>query len=207
MTAEWITAIASLITALGLVGIVYQIRLAQKQLKADHERSRREKAIELLTLWDSNLSITSATARKFVESLGFEEAKSLYAQESFEISPASYNLFLGAISPESAEKRPEIVPDENIIITPIEAQEIRWAATKYLNQLETTFTAVRNNIADREIVYEQFHYLISERDGSFVMDHYRKASGGIETYPSIEQFVQDNKGKLKKVPAGKEKTA
>ena len=64
--------IATMIGAIAVVGVFVQINLARKQLIADHERSRREKTVELLLEWTKNLKEDNSLARKIVESLDEE---------------------------------------------------------------------------------------------------------------------------------------
>lgn len=207
MDPQWVSAAANIVVALGVIGVVMQVGLAirslevtanqldtsVKALKADHERSRREKAIELLSYWDSNSSQKGSMARKFTETLTFQQAKCLWNQEAFEANGRHFSLFLGAISIESARLRNEDSKNDKIAVSEREAGEIRWAVVTYLNQLETTLAAVRHEVADKEMIYEQFIYLVSPKDGHYVLEDFRKAAGGAEFFPSIESFANELK--------------
>jgi hypothetical protein len=195
MDPQWIIAISSSVAALGIIGVICQTKTAVSQLntsinslKADHERSRRESAIELLRHWDSSLTLNSAVARKFAETLDFNQSKSLFKQISFKISKDHYGLFVGSLSPSSAKNRSEKPDDNEIIVTERESFEIRWAVISYLNHLEIVLAAVRHNIADKEMLYEQFTYLVSPSEGHYVLEDFRKSAGGAACYPSIEAF-------------------
>jgi len=214
MEPQWIIAIASSVAALGVLGVIYQTRTAIQQLdttiqslKADHERSRRERAVELLRHWDSNLTLSGAVARKFAESLNFETSKCLYQQKPFKIKNTHYGLFVGCLSPASAKQRREEKPDEDIEVTERESSEIRWAVLSYLNHLETVLAAVRHNVADKEMLYEQFTYLVSPSDGHYLLEDFRRAAGGGATYPSIEAFADELKAKHQISSPGKEPVA
>ncbi|ART83263.1 hypothetical protein CBP31_12055 [Oceanisphaera profunda] len=195
MDPQWVIATASSVAALGIIVVIFQAKVTVKQLntsiqglKSDHERSRRERAIELLRHWDSSLTLNSVMARKFAETLEFNQSKCLLKQQPFKISSEHYGLFVGSLSSMSARLRDEGIPKDKLQVTEREFSEIRWAVISYLNLLETVLTAVRHNIADKEMLYEQFTYLVSPSEGHYILEDFRNAAGGSKTYPSIEAF-------------------
>lgn len=213
MEPQWVIAVASSAAALGVLGVIYQTRTAIQQLNtsiqslsADHERSRRERAIELLRHWDSNLTLSGAVARKFAESLDFEASKCLFQQKPFTIKNTHFGLFVGCLSPASAKQRGDEKPEGDIEVTERESSEIRWAVLSYLNHLETVLAAVRHNVADKDMLYEQFTYLVSPSDGHYLLEDFRRAAGGGATYPSIEAFADELKQKHQAAP-GKQPVA
>ena len=210
MDPQWIIAGASCIAALGIFGVIYQSYYAFKQLgasinqlKFDHERSRREKAIELLCHWDTNLTLNGAVARKFAESLSFEQSKSLCTQQAFTIDNKNYGLFLGSLSPTSATLRGEHKPEGDIEVSERESSEIRWSIIYYLNHLEAILSAVRHNVADKKIIHEQFSYLVAPSEGHYLLEDFRKIAGGATTYPSIDAFAIELKSTHEKTKPGK----
>jgi len=219
MEAQWVIAVASSIGALGILGVFYQsytafsqLKITAKQLdtsikdlKADHERSRREKAIDLLAHWDRNIKLSGALSRKFAETLSFEQSKSLFKQQSFEVDPTHAELFLGSLSNISSKNRD--IPTEKFKVSERESSEIRWGVISYLNHLETILAAVRHNIADKDMIYEQFTYLVAPTEGHYVLEHFRKAAGGSDSYPSIEEFATELKNKHETNNSGKKKIA
>ncbi|CAM3562344.1 DUF4760 domain-containing protein [Halomonas lysinitropha] len=209
---QTVIAISSAIGAMGVLGVFWQcfwskssFRLALKSLESDHERSRREKAIDLLCHWDSTLTDNSAAARKFAESLTFEQSKCLYAQEPFSVDSKHYGLFLGALPPALAKvrKAEQKYDGEKIDVSERESSEIRWSVITYLNSLETILSAARHNVADKDMIYEQFVYLISPEKGHYLLADFRKAAGGARTYPSTEEFATELKEKAEETVPGK----
>jgi len=222
MDPQWVIAVASSVAALGVLGIAIQSAAAISQLKissgqlktsidqlqADHERSRRERAVELLSQWDAGLTRNAALARKLAETFDFDQSKSLFEQESFQIDCTHYELFLGAIPLSSENRRREDKQEDNKIqVSERESSEIRWAVISYLNRLEATLTAVRHNVADKDMIYEQFEYLVAPSDGHYVLEDFRRAAGGTATYPSIEEFANELKTKHSQVNPGKARIA
>lgn len=92
MTLQDIANIATIISSLAIIGIVIQIWLTLTQLKTDHERSRREKSVELLLEWAKNLNEDSSLARKIVESLNEEQTINLFNQEETRFQKSINNL-------------------------------------------------------------------------------------------------------------------
>lgn len=194
---DWIVAGSSIITAAGVVFVATQALLAQKSLKADHERSRREKAIKLLMHMDVIRQRQSSIARKFAETLSFEQSKALLNQESFTVDSKHKELLLGCVSKESSLHESSKNPDGQIEIPVSDCADIRWQIVSYLNNLESTLSAWRHNVADRDMLEEQYHFLVSPSDGHYLLKEFRKAAGGPRHFPSIEEFVLHIENKSK----------
>lgn len=194
---DWIVAGSSIITATGVVFVAFQALLAQRSLKADHERSRREKAINLLMHMDVIRQRQSSIARKFAETLNFEQSKSLLSQESFKVESKHRELLLGCISKESNLHETTKDSIDQIEIPVSDCADIRWQIVSYLNNLESTLSAWRHNVADRDMLEEQYHFLVSPSDGHYLLKEFRKAAGGPRHFPSIEEFVSHIENKSK----------
>ncbi len=160
------------------------LALAQKGLDADHERSRREKTVDILFEWDKRLKKEGALARKIVETFSAEQCRELTSQSPMQVSgkltPHLHQLF-----------GKDLDPDNNNIINLNEAHssELRWHVITYLNALETVLVAWQYSIVDREIIEHQFSYLFKPSDGHEGLKHFRVATGGEDSYPAIEIFA------------------
>lgn len=97
MNPNWISAIANSIIALVNIIMAFTIFLAWKQIKADHERSRREAAIQLISSWVSTLTQRASAARKLVDAFTFDQAKALFNQEGFELDSKYSGLIDAAL--------------------------------------------------------------------------------------------------------------
>jgi hypothetical protein len=73
--------------------------------------------------------------------------------------------------------------------------------------LESILVTRRHNIADGEIIKEQFRYLVSPTEGHYILKNLRKAMGGANVYPAIEAFVEDLEKESSALPQGKRKIA
>lgn len=187
ITADDVTAFAACISAAG-VGLIYvQTRVMTSTTKLDHERTRRQAAVSMLQLWDQSLSRRASMARKLGERLSFPQSKSLWMQEEFEID-VCYKEQLIAVLPDFEKECPE-QNGKLIKLTARYSTLLRWELVSYLNSLETVLSSWHHNIADRTMIEEQFEYLVHPQDGNYLLKEFRKAAGGINTYPCISAFV------------------
>jgi hypothetical protein len=176
--ATWISAVANIFIALG-------VGLAWWSFRGDHERSRREKAIELISQWALNMNKRGSAARKLVETLDREKSKLLFNQEPLKIGKNHIGLVRAALEAKVDETEgDEITLDEN------QSSELRWQVVTFLNNLESVLSAWRHNIADKEIITEQFRYLVSKAEGHYILEKFRVVAGGSHTYPATQEFVE-----------------
>lgn len=176
-----------------------QVKLLSDEVKSDHERSRRENAIDLIFKWTEHMQRESTSARKFVESLDSHQALKLYKVEPLTLSLNP--IIKGHVATCLAQSRlePEIDEASNQLkLSEAAVSVIRWQAIKYLNTLESVLTAWRHNVADREMITEQFVYIFNPQKGSNAMASFREVLGGKDSFPSIALFIKhlDEKGKL-----------
>lgn len=181
---EWAN-IATIAGSLAIIGIALQIYIAHRQLKADHERSRREKSVEILMEWSKNLKKEGSVARKIIECLNEEQCREVFNQQEVKISKKHENLLTQLFGDKIQQKEVE----DNILLTEAQSTELRWHAVSYLNALEFTLVAWQYSVVDKQIIEAQFSYLFRPADGHEVLKYFRKAAGGEHSYPAIEIFT------------------
>lgn len=179
--------IATIVGSLAVIGVIIQIGLARRQIKADHERSRREKTVELLLEWTKSLKENTSLARRIVESLDEEQARNLFNEEETRIS-SKYKKYLGKILEFEENK----IEEKNgyIILSGEQVGKLRWLVMTYLNLLESILVAWQYSIVDREIIEDQFSYLFAPEHGHAALKNFRIAAGagGENAFPAIEIF-------------------
>lgn len=185
---NWITALSSMIAASGVGFVAYQAYLAQKTLKADHERSRRENAANLIMEWSINLKWEASLARKLVEKLSREETQKLYEQVPFSINKEHKNLVAGCLT--EAEESDLVINNEKIDLTEKQSAHIGWLIISYLNLLESILVHWQHGIADNEMLKSEFQYLVNADSERFILHNFRTAKEGINNYPAIQAFVR-----------------
>jgi hypothetical protein len=176
--------IATIIGSLAVIGVAIQIFLARRQLKADHERSRREKSVELLLEWTRNLKEDGSSARRIVENLDEEQTRNLFNLEETKISEKYKDNLIKILSCDDEPK----TENGNILISGNDVSKLRWHIVTYLNMLESILVAWQYSIVDRDIIVHQFSYLFSPEQGHEALKKFRVAAGGEKTYPAIEIF-------------------
>lgn len=160
------------------------LAIAQKSLDADHERSRREKTVDILFEWDKRLKKEGALARKIVETFSAEQCRELTSQSPMQVSK-KLNPHLSQLFGTDFE----VNQNDLISLNEAHSSELRWHVITYLNALETVLVAWQYSIVDREIIEHQFSYLFKPSDGHEGLKHFRVATGGEDSYPAIEIFA------------------
>lgn len=201
MKPEWISAVANVVTAAGVVLAWRQIKAMNaqtaatvKQAKDDHDRSRREKAVALLAQWSASLTHKSSITRRFVESMDDQQSRDLFKQNKVSIREDQKYLASTALPTWTASSAQ---------LTESEATDVRWITVSYLNSLESVLASWRHNVADRDILEEQFGYLVSLEDGHFILEKFRIAAGGDKTFPAIAEFVSHIRATRQNLAPGK----
>jgi hypothetical protein len=186
-TAEWVTAVGTVVTALGIVFVWRQTRILFRQFQDDHKRARREKSVELITNWTKNLQRGVSAARKFAERLDDNQTRALFAEETFHVVPALRGLLQACLSSLNVT-----VPEAKGGMIELDQETVslvRWQLVSYLNSLEAIMSAWRHNVAERAMIEEEFRFLIDERRGEAAVARFRQAAGGSAAYPAIGQFI------------------
>lgn len=181
----WLTIVRDILAIVAIGLALWRIFLMRKTFFSDHDRSRRTKSVDLIQFWTSNLSQKSSLARKIVESFEDNQCQSLSKQESFNVDSNKEDL-LNEYFNDAQNK----IKKNSGIITLNEGHSsiLRWDAISYLNQLEAVLSAWRNNVADKEIIEEEFDYLYDPEKGHSILEKFRTATG-IDSYPAIKEFV------------------
>lgn len=164
-----------------------QLALFKKQLKADHERSQKIYAIDILERWiNANTEETSMAVALF-RRLNPEQIKKIANQETLSVSKESENL-LKFILADSFDNHVKInVNDHTLELDLIASKKVRFLGTKYLNSLETALSAWRQGIADKDFLAEQFKFTDQNKAAIQFRQELKNAS-----FPSIEAFLAAN---------------
>ncbi|MCH8930982.1 MAG: hypothetical protein IIA98_08740 [Proteobacteria bacterium] len=162
---DWIVAIASAVGALGIVLVAFQLLVMWKQVKADHERSRRQGAINAVRYWSSTLSPVTAAAERLVGSFSEVDCRRLANFDSICVSKDQYPL-LEACLEELIDV--ESLTADNFDLSKKQVVRLRSLVISYLNQTEATLIEWQLATADRKILEAQFDFLLDEQRGESV---------------------------------------
>ncbi|MDO8736925.1 MAG: hypothetical protein Q7K29_07560 [Thermoleophilia bacterium] len=165
--AEWVIAVANSVLAVTIVVFGLQLRNDVKHIKADHERSRREKAIDLLEMYATKVHENSPGLRfstKLLSQLNENNYKAIWNCDPFEVEEKHKYLIIGALECDINKLNLKI-EFGRIFLRRRELLVIRSQLVGYLNVLEVVATAWKHNVADREIIEDEFDRLIIQQDG------------------------------------------
>lgn len=202
MVTEWITTAANVVIAFGvLIGIHQliatnkQIELLTKQLdtankqldllgtelKADHDRSRREMAIEVINNWINSANLGYSGLENFVESLTPNCCDDLWNKKEVTVDARHAVYISNVLNCEIP------ILDSFIKLNPEYARKIRANIVEYLNCLEAIACAWRYNVADQEILEEEFKTIILLNNGEISMNNFISRTG---VYPSLKLWTK-----------------
>lgn len=184
MSLEKVADIASIISSLVIIVIVIQAAIAYKQFKADHERGRREKTVDLLTEWFASQTKESSVARVIAESLSEEQCRDVIKERTVSVSNKIKKKLIQLFDEDDLN-----IKKGYIHLTEKQTATLRWHISFYLNSLEMLLISWQYSIVDREIIDLQFAYLFKLSEGREILKEYRIAAGGEDAFPAIEVFV------------------
>lgn len=187
MTLQEVAHLATIFGSIAVIGISIQIYISHRQIKADHERSRREKSVDILMEWSKNLKKEGSLARKIIECLNEEQCRDVFNQQELKINKKHENLLIQLFGKENLEDLEQAT--DVISLSEAQTTELRWHAISYLNCLEFTLVAWQYAVVDKQIIEAQFSYLFRPADGHEALKYFRKAAGGENSYPAIEIFT------------------
>lgn len=203
MKLEWIIAISSLITSLGVGLIAWQtlvsikqLKVLKKQITSDHERSRRQRAIDVLEKWANTLDRARPSARTIIEGLSIEECRLLKDKKPISI-PDSKLYFLENALQDLQNKNFIPGADKKILLDEKQVAHLYYLAISHLNSLEIALQSWLSGVADKNILESELKYLVKPDNGQYVMANFREIMGGGSAYPAISAFVEHLESTLK----------
>lgn len=172
---------------------LFSILVLLFQIRSEHEKSRREKACELLFEWTKQRNKEMLYAKNIVETFTIEQCRELYLEE--------FKLNALILSDIVAFFNIKTQPGADDILNKIAVRQLKHFITLYLNLLESILVAWQYSIADREIIENEFSSFYSPQEGHNFLQNYRIACGNEDKFPAIELFCihieNERKEKLK----------
>lgn len=187
--------------------LVFQLFYLSTQLKADHDRSRRHMSISLFKDWSfDDKFVQIIVVKKLINALDDESKQKMMKAKEFKVDYKYLDRVKSCLTPVAKDYGYDI--DDmfrtrkcNVKISECGATMLRQMIVTYFNRLECIFSAYQHNIADRDILREQFQYLASPE---YNIEKILDTVGISHCYPGICFFLYDMK---RKPNSGKEKAA
>lgn len=189
-----------LVASLSLLSIY----LLYRQIKGEHEKARREKAVDLLQSWTLGIKAETHSAKKIVDKFTKDQCRKLQKEEKFKVKSSLYKN-IETIIPRKAGKKKENYKKKGkkkIRLTKYQVHQLRYFIVSYLNLLESILVAWQKGVVDEEIIEEQFSFIMNPIEDKNCLEDFRTAAGSEVSYPAIEMFYntleEKRKQKLKK---------
>ena len=193
-SANWVDLVTMIATCVAALSVVFVWR----QIRADHERSRREQALELMKFWTSQNNYDEpffVFGRNLLMTLNREQSEKVYG--CLEFSVDNDQLELLKIFRKSIKNRlhgaDEVHTEEQKnghSLTKTESRALRMVATTFLNRLEVVATAWCSGITDKSMIEEEFKIIIAPKTGKFIMEDILSFS---PVYPSLKAIIDHMK--------------
>ena len=200
-----INEIADLIQIIGMPIIIIQLYYAVRSYRDEHERARRENAVNYLTNFIKAIDQKSSIARKVIELFSDSQCDALSKKEeiSVEVKRIEEIKAIFSCKTPNGKNYPEElrVDGQNIILNEEQSSYLMWLAMTYLNSIESLLLAWRHNVADRAMIEEECENLV-DKNGSTILEKLRGVIGK-EACPAIDEFVNATREKNRTRPAKK----
>ena len=132
------------------------------QLRADHERSRRELAVSLINEWSNSLDIETAGVVRLVRELTRDQCDLLSSRKPFKLDKNNLDLVKACLEtrfPEINNEPQFDAQSTNTMMININHRYsgyIKFVASRYLNSLESIMIAWYESVAQPRIIEGQF---------------------------------------------------
>jgi hypothetical protein len=144
---DLIRTIANVVSAAAIVLALVQFQLQRKIWLTAHERSRAEKAIEIIRTFSSTFNAQSAATNRLIEKLSPDQLIELDAGRTFSIEEGRKNDVQAALP------HTDLLVEGGIIhLTAEQVYQLRFQALEILNNIEIVCQAWRLDVADRETI-------------------------------------------------------
>jgi len=190
---EIVRTIAGVVSATAIVIAVHQFLLARRQFElqrrvweSQHERARREKAIEIVRTFTQSLTAQWSSTHKLVERLETDQLKDLDDGKPFSIAVVEKSDVQAALPNASLDIR-----DNRIHLTGEQSYQLRYQALDVLNNAEIVFQAWQRDVADPTIIEQEMRFLYQPDDPhpTTLMQRYRNIFHGERYYPALYRFI------------------
>jgi len=168
---------------------VFSIILLYRQIKAEHEKSRREKTVDLLVQWSLQLKPETNMAVKIVEKFDKRQCVDMVSMSEFYVEKEIYKDIRSLLNIDICKKGKRKQKNGKVKISKEEVKKLRFLVILYLNMLESILTAWQMSIVDREVIERQFAYLYKPEEDKKCLENFRIAAGGEECFPAISGFI------------------
>lgn len=197
---KWTEVVTVILVVLGFMIAVGSLWYARRQLLADHERSRRQLAMEMCSRWSSSSSPETSSVIRMIEKLSDAQCELIANQMSVLIEEEHLHFLLNIFLfrfPELGPKMDSLKDGKFYRIEGHYVIYLRHIAIRYLNMLESVLMTWTSGIADQKMIEAEFSFLLDEKQGRTAVEKLRLKIGN-EGFPSISKFMHALREKRRK---------
>jgi|Deesub1362B_J571_1020462.scaffolds.fasta_scaffold23086_1 hypothetical protein len=122
--SNWVSSVANVVIAIGVIFVLWQAHLLRQQIEADHDRSRKELAVSLIGEWTRSIKPELSSADKLVRQWDCEQSRNMVNILPVKITPKQKHLAEACLNREL--KNANIGQDGRIELDETEVAEIRY---------------------------------------------------------------------------------
>jgi hypothetical protein len=198
---DWsiVSSVSTMVSAIVGVILCYQLFQTKKQFLENHRIQRNVYTTDLMRWWIENITSSMEAARQFVERLSIDQCEMIIKGGNIKLvllstedNKSDYMIDKLKICLGDNYSKIKVLNDIVEIESP-ETARIKSLCAKYLNTTETVLSAWRHNTANREIIAEEFEYIIHGKKNFKMLENFRLKNGGVECFPSIIEFIESMK--------------
>ncbi|MBE5848643.1 MAG: hypothetical protein E7298_00565 [Lachnospiraceae bacterium] len=179
----WLVFIQTICSVISLVSIIVLV----KQYVSEHEKSRREMAVNLLFRWSEKAGPKFNRIKKIAEKLTNEQCRDLYGEKPFKVTNEMREELRSALG-NTEDTDTEEESEKLVELTKSEVDQFRTKVIDYLNLTESVLSAWQYSVVDDSIIENEFGFLLNDSEGKTLLENMRKAAGSENSYPAIEKF-------------------
>ena len=192
----WITILSLAVGFAGLIYALYQIRLLRIQIHDDHERSRREAAINVMSEFHKSVRPEYSGLGLFLDDLGKNSIVALYEHKEFSTSihhKERLMFILKAAYPNDNFRIEE--HGNHITLSEGAVAALRVVVISNLNLIETAMQSAFSGVVDRDMLLEQFRPYFLDKNGGERYHNVREvwADELPDTFRAKEYFIAKSK--------------
>jgi hypothetical protein len=168
------------------------------QLRADHERSRRELAVNLIKEWSDSIDVETASVIRLVRELNREQCELLVSRKPFKVDKTNLDFVRSCFEIRFPEINNDPEFDQQSVNTTININYkysgyIRFVAARYVNSLESIMIAWYESVAQPRIIEGQFRFLRSAPESSLVTlrEAICRDNNNVDGFPCITRFLEN----------------
>lgn len=188
MADQWeiVRTLASVVSTAAIVVAVIQFQLQKRVWRTQHDRARLEKAIEIITNFNTAITAQWSSTYKLVERLSSSQLKELDHGRPFSISESEENDLKAALIGSEMIKA-----NGQITLTSEQSYKLRFQALEVLNAVEIVCQAWDRDIADRTILEDEIQFLYDPHapEPTTLLSKFRNVGQRGRNFPALYKFT------------------